>query len=114
MIKVLEQAIEKVKALSPEQKLSIAGSAGGGYHTPFRRTCNNLRHYLDLMRAIRAAIEAGRYKDVNVIGASIIISVLNAVGEVDLPYTFGGDGAALLVPESVLPDARREGVVLGD
>ena len=53
------------------------------------------------------AIEAGRYKEVNVIGASIIISVLNAVGEVDLPYTFGGDGAALLVPESVLPDARR-------
>jgi len=53
------------------------------------------------------AIEAGRYKEVNVIGASIIMAVLNAADEVDLPYSFGGDGAALLVPQTVLAAARQ-------
>lgn len=53
------------------------------------------------------AIEAGKYKEVNVIGASTIMAVLNAAAEVDLPYTFGGDGAALLVPNEVLPAARQ-------
>ena len=52
------------------------------------------------------AIEVGRYKEVNVVGASIIIAVLNAAGDIDLPYSFGGDGAALLVPEAVLPAAK--------
>ncbi len=48
------------------------------------------------------AIAAGRYKEVNVVGASAIIAVMNAVGDTDLPYTFGGDGASMLVPPSLL------------
>ena len=52
------------------------------------------------------AIEAGRYKEVNVVGASIIIAVLNAADDIELPYSFGGDGAALLVPEAVLVAAK--------
>jgi hypothetical protein len=53
------------------------------------------------------AIETGKYKEVNVIGASTIMAVLNAAGDVELPYTFGGDGAALLIPREVLPAARQ-------
>ena len=52
-------------------------------------------------------IEAGRYKEVNVVGASSIIAVLNASGNIALPYTFGGDGASILVPEAILAQARQ-------
>lgn len=44
------------------------------------------------------AIEKGRYKMVNALGAASIIAACNAVGRDDLPYVFGGDGASLLVP----------------
>jgi hypothetical protein len=41
-----------------------------------------------------AAIAAGRYKHVNMAGAAMIMAVLNAAGEIDSPYVFGGDGVA--------------------
>ncbi|GAB4148998.1 MAG: DUF3095 domain-containing protein [Patescibacteria group bacterium] len=44
------------------------------------------------------AIEAGRYKDVNLIGASTIIALQNAFSGYELPFIFGGDGAMMLVP----------------
>jgi hypothetical protein len=44
------------------------------------------------------AIDKGRYKMVNALGAASIIAACNAVGRDDLPYVFGGDGASLLVP----------------
>jgi hypothetical protein len=44
-----------------------------------------------------AAIEAGRYKDVNTIGAASVSTVLHELGS-DFPYVFGGDGATLVVP----------------
>ncbi|MBI4382658.1 MAG: DUF3095 domain-containing protein [Nitrospinae bacterium] len=44
------------------------------------------------------AIEAGRYKEVNVVGASSIIAVLNSAKGEEVPYVFGGDGATFLVP----------------
>lgn len=53
-----------------------------------------------------AAVRAGRYKDVNLLGASCIISVLNATRPVEIPYIFGGDGATLCVPQSQLAAAR--------
>ncbi|MBD0300821.1 MAG: DUF3095 family protein, partial [Tolypothrix sp. T3-bin4] len=40
------------------------------------------------------AIETGRYKDVNLLGACSIIAVLNIAGEIEIPFVFGGDGAA--------------------
>jgi len=52
------------------------------------------------------AIEKGRYKDVNTIGASSIIAVLNAVQKVDIPFVFGGDGATMMVPEEVLTPTK--------
>jgi len=44
------------------------------------------------------AIQEGRYKDVNVIGASSIIAVLNATAGTEIPYVFGGDGASFIIP----------------
>lgn len=44
------------------------------------------------------AIEAGRYKDVNMIGAACINGVLNVCDDDEIPYVFGGDGATLLLP----------------
>lgn len=44
------------------------------------------------------AIAAGHYKRVNMIGAGVIVAVLNACPETTLPYVFGGDGATLLIP----------------
>jgi hypothetical protein len=57
------------------------------------------------------AIEAGRYKDVNALGAGCIIAVRNALADVHVPYVFGGDGATLLVPGSAV--ARAEVALRG-
>jgi hypothetical protein len=44
------------------------------------------------------AIEEGRYKEVNMIGAACINAVLNITESGQIPYVFGGDGATLLAP----------------
>lgn len=49
------------------------------------------------------AIEKGRYKMVNALGAACIIAACNAAGRDDLPYVFGGDGASLLAPPELAP-----------
>ena len=53
------------------------------------------------------AIKAGSYKMVNMAGAAIISAVLNAVGNQDLPFVFGGDGATIAVPGSGVAKARE-------
>ncbi|HEY3864216.1 MAG TPA: DUF3095 domain-containing protein [Verrucomicrobiae bacterium] len=53
------------------------------------------------------AIKCGDYKNVNVLGAMTIIGLLNAAGEIEFPFVFGGDGASFLVPPSLLPAAKR-------
>lgn len=53
------------------------------------------------------AIESGRYKTVNILGASPIVGILN-VGERDeIPYTFAGDGSAFCIPPELLDGAKR-------
>ena len=52
------------------------------------------------------AIEEGRYKEVNVAGASVISAVLNALGKHDYPFIFGGDGAVVALPASGSDKAR--------
>jgi hypothetical protein len=54
-----------------------------------------------------AAARAGRYKDVNLIGAACITAALNVTPGLDLPYAFGGDGAVILVPPSHKPVVAR-------
>jgi hypothetical protein len=46
------------------------------------------------------AARAGRYKDVNLIGAACITAVLNVTRGLELPFVFGGDGAAILIPSA--------------
>ena len=54
-----------------------------------------------------AAIAGGRYKDVNMAGASMISALLNALGRRDLPFVFGGDGALLAVPGEAIATTRE-------
>lgn len=44
------------------------------------------------------AIERGLYKEVNLINASAILTILNVCGFEEVPFVFGGDGATALVP----------------
>ncbi|AJC81690.1 hypothetical protein IE4803_PA00045 (plasmid) [Rhizobium etli bv. phaseoli str. IE4803] len=53
------------------------------------------------------AIAGGRYKDVNMAGASVISAVLNAVGKGDYPFVFGGDGALIALPGALEQTARE-------
>lgn len=46
----------------------------------------------------KSEIEKGRYKTINLVGASVIAAVKNAVQEEAFPFVFGGDGASLAVP----------------
>jgi hypothetical protein len=54
-----------------------------------------------------AAIGAGLYKQVNVVGAASIVAVLNAIKPLRVPFVFGGDGATLCVPDSVVGPVRE-------
>lgn len=49
------------------------------------------------------AIEAGLYKTINTIGASIIAAQFNIPGKHAFPYVFGGDGAAF----AIWPERRK-------
>lgn len=51
-------------------------------------------------------VDAGRYKSVNMVGAAVISAVLNALPDLDIPFVFGGDGAALVVPPTEAAAAR--------
>ena len=60
--------------------------------------------WLLVMADIRDSTEAaraGRYKDVNMVGAACITATLNATAGLELPYSFGGDGATVLIPPEV-------------
>ena len=50
------------------------------------------------------ALDAGRYKAVNTAGAAVISAVSNALGTLDFPFVFTGDGASFAVG----PDAAAE------
>lgn len=50
------------------------------------------------------AIEEGRYRQVNTIGASVIAAVKNNLGSLEFPFVFGGDGATLMVHRDYMED----------
>lgn len=52
------------------------------------------------------AIANNRYKDVNLLGASSIIAVMNTLKGQEVPFVFGGDGATLLIHESNIEKVR--------
>ena len=51
-------------------------------------------------------IAAGRYKLVNMVGASVIAAMQNAMGGTAFPYVFGGDGTSFAVPPAWASTAR--------
>ena len=59
------------------------------------------------IRGSTQAIESGKYKEVNLLGACSIVAVLNVAGETEIPFVFGGDGASLLMGPSLLPAAQK-------
>jgi hypothetical protein len=58
------------------------------------------------VRNSTAAVAAGKYKNVNTVGAAAITAVLNASGDLDIPFSFEGDGCVLCVPPRLLEDTR--------
>jgi hypothetical protein len=52
------------------------------------------------------AVETGNYKHVNTVGASAVTAMLNAAGELEIPFVFEGDGSAFCVPPTLLEDAK--------
>ncbi|HEY7747432.1 MAG TPA: DUF3095 domain-containing protein [Aestuariivirgaceae bacterium] len=58
------------------------------------------------------AIARGKYKAVNMVGASVISAVLNKLGHRDFPFAFGGDGAAFAVPGQTEAQMRDVGAEL--
>ena len=52
------------------------------------------------------AVQAGNYKHVNTVGASAVTAMLNAAGDLEIPFIFEGDGSAFCVPPGLLDDAK--------
>jgi hypothetical protein len=65
------------------------------------------------VRGSTRAIAEGRYKEVNMVGAASIVALLNAAGPVAIPFVFGGDGATLAIPPSLVAPARTTLAALG-
>lgn len=59
------------------------------------------------VRGSTKAIEEGRYRDVNMMGAAGLAAIRNALPELEVPCVFGGDGATMLVPTQTLPQVRK-------
>lgn len=50
------------------------------------------------VRGSTQAIQEGRYKTVNMVGAATLAAIFNAAGTRNIPFVFGGDGASALIP----------------
>ena len=61
---------------------------------------------MDVVDSTRA-IDQGRYRDVNVLGAALITAFINHTRIFVLPHTFGGDGAGVLIPPEMVDLARQ-------
>lgn len=54
------------------------------------------------------AIERGRYKEVNLIGAASITLCIQALENTEFPFIFGGDGASLCIPPQYSETVSQE------
>ena len=64
--------------------------------------------FLTDVKGSTKAIEQGKYRDVNLIGAATITVCLNIPTKIEFPYVFGGDGATLCVPKVLEPQVEQE------
>jgi hypothetical protein len=78
----------------------------------FRRVPGDWWVVLTDVKGSTQAIQAGRYKDVNRIGAAAIVCAQKALGGADFPYVFGGDGATFVLPAQVVEPVTRALAVL--
>jgi len=60
------------------------------------------------IRSSTEAIQDGKYRDVNTIGAASIVVIQNLLTDIDFPYSFGGDGASMLIPSQYREAAQLE------
>jgi hypothetical protein len=58
------------------------------------------------VRCIEAAVEQGRYRDVNAVAVASIAAIRNGFPGQDYPVIFCGDGVTLCLPENALENAR--------
>lgn len=76
----------------------------------------DLSHYYDVpadwyiaatdVKGSTQAVEDGRYKEVNAVAAASITALLNLMPNGELPFVFGGDGATILVPPTIITETR--------
>lgn len=59
------------------------------------------------VRGSTLAIEQGRYKEVNAMGAISIMGVLNITQKFNFPFVFGGDGATIAIPGSMRNEVSK-------
>lgn len=52
-------------------------------------------------------IRRGKYKEVNLVGAATIMAILNLKKSFSIPFIFGGDGATLCIPQSIINETRQ-------
>ena len=81
----------------------FAGVAERGNYTPLPEDW--VLAVADIVGSTKA-IAAGRYKAVNMAGASVISAVMNVLGHRDMPFVFGGDGALVAIPSSAIDKTR--------
>lgn len=74
----------------------------------YRRVPDDWWVCLSDVRNSSKVIAEGRYRDINKIGAATVTTVLNIPELNEIPFTFGGDGASVLVPESFLETVKPE------
>ncbi len=72
----------------------------------FRPAPDDWRVGFSDIRGSTAAVAAGRYKAVNMIGAGVVAAVANALQRRAFPFVFGGDGASFAVSAADAPAAE--------
>ncbi len=58
------------------------------------------------VRNSTAAVADGKYRNVNSIGAAAITAIINAAGDIEVPFSFEGDGSLVCVPQRLLENTR--------
>ena len=59
------------------------------------------------IRGSSKAIEEGRYREINLVGAASVVALLNLDRSLDLPFVFGGDGVTFLIPPKMFVSASE-------
>ncbi len=55
-----------------------------------------------------SAIDRGEYKEVNLIGAAVIVCLANVFPDAEIPFAFGGDGATVLLSSAQIDIGTQE------